>query len=1090
LSALPSDSVISGIEVSYVVQSTLYDGGSYACMSDIQLIKGISLSNNLSPSCSANYWPAPSESQNTAGGTSNLWGLTWGATDINSQSFGVRFRALTNSSTSGYLSQVSIRITYNSASISTGTPVTTGGTFSPSLVYQSTAYGANAFVVRGQGTESWGNLGQLYSKNSNAAYTYNSTDGTSMSLYTLDFQDFNIPSGATILGMEVVVSAYSNSLGCVSDVRLVKNFQVQSVNRGQGSGCSTTFFVFNSDSNYFTDNFYGGKTDLWGGIWTRNDLMSPGFGVVLNAEYSYDANIDAIGVSVYYSGGAGFATTGTATTGAPDSSTVYTVTSSPSNALGYTAGIGGSVDWNYAYALYNEDNSGASCPLNTANGTSDYLLVLDYGFEFLPNVVVTGIEVRVVRQSYGVACTSKIRLVNNGAFIGTGKGKGIGCTNTLDLWGDGRYVSETYGGPGDTWGLSFVTGTSVNSESFGVGIQVEMSTSRSQNTNNGYAYIDFIEMNLYYTTQGGGAMSTTGFFNYQITSWNYPTVATQPTSSTDAMWNYIDGIKAEDNSGSSASGLVNGIVNSTTIDATGFNIIVPVGMQVLGIEARIRGESFYGVICVAMVQLRYDGNLVGNIKGNGYNCSKSLSGWGENRFRDEVFGGLYDTWGYTWDRNIVGAGTFGVSLQIVIDNIIGDNNPTAYIDSVSIRVAYGIADSTTAPLITSGGFTTGRIVVSGGSTQSTASTEGESTAGNKSGNIVPIAAGAGGGGVVLIVIIIIIAVVVVKKKKKNGKPNGDIELQTQYKPVEKRPETGTGYVTLGDKNGSTELPPSQNSQARSSINVDQKLTLKFADIKLLNEIGSGSFGKVYKGEWQRTEVAIKVCAHMETSKIQEFLAEASIMLSLRPHPNVLQIFGVSVDGPHPAIVVEFCLKGSLDKIVYGSETISQEFVLKVIKGTALGMLHLHKNGLIHRDIATRNILLNAAMEPKISDFGLSRFLENKDAHQTFSSALPVRWMAPECMENRTFTTASDVYAWGVMITEIYNRQIPFPDLDLIGVITAVRDKGQLPAINSATVPEFVLKLLDTCWLRDPKQRPTFDQICSTLNNLKVIHDLK
>lgn len=77
---------------------------------------------------------------------------------------------------------------------------------------------------------------------------------------------------------------------------------------------------------------------------------------------------------------------------------------------------------------------------------------------------------------------------------------------------------------------------------------------------------------------------------------------------------------------------------------------------------------------------------------------------------------------------------------------------------------------------------------------------------------------------------------------------------------------------------------------------------------------------------------------------------------------------MSVDGPNPAIIMEFCakgklvqcvviLKGSLDKIVYSTAPMSPAFVDNIIKGTALGLLHLHNNGLIHRDIATRNVLV-------------------------------------------------------------------------------------------------------------------------------------
>lgn len=103
------------------------------------------------------------------------------------------------------------------------------------------------------------------------------------------------------------------------------------------------------------------------------------------------------------------------------------------------------------------------------------------------------------------------------------------------------------------------------------------------------------------------------------------------------------------------------------------------------------------------------------------------------------------------------------------------------------------------------------------------------------------------------------------------------------------------------------------------------------------------------------------------------------------------------------------------------------------------------------------------------------------------------------MRERIFTTASDVYAWGIFLTELMNREVPFKDLDLIGglfgsqflsfvVIEAVRDHKMTPPLkNESSVPDFLKKLMFECLSYDRNARPSFEKICSTLNNLNAIH---
>ncbi|KAF7237580.1 Ephrin type-A receptor 8 [Varanus komodoensis] len=261
-------------------------------------------------------------------------------------------------------------------------------------------------------------------------------------------------------------------------------------------------------------------------------------------------------------------------------------------------------------------------------------------------------------------------------------------------------------------------------------------------------------------------------------------------------------------------------------------------------------------------------------------------------------------------------------------------------------------------------------------------------------------------------------------------------------------------------------------------------------IKIERVIGSGESGEVCYGRLKlpgkrEVPVAVKALKSGYTEKQRrDFLSEASIMGQF-DHPNVIHLEGVVTKSKLVMIVTEYMENGSLDSFLRkhdGHFTVLQLVVM--LRGISAGMRYLADLGYVHRDLAARNILVNGNLVCKVSDFGLSRILENNPdaAYTTTGGKIPVRWTAPEAITYRKFSSASDVWSYGIVMWEVlaYGER-PYWNMTNRDVIQSVEEGYRLPAPMGC--PTALHQLMLDCWQKDRNERPRFPQIVSILDKL-------
>ncbi|XP_026139748.1 focal adhesion kinase 1 isoform X6 [Carassius auratus] len=258
-------------------------------------------------------------------------------------------------------------------------------------------------------------------------------------------------------------------------------------------------------------------------------------------------------------------------------------------------------------------------------------------------------------------------------------------------------------------------------------------------------------------------------------------------------------------------------------------------------------------------------------------------------------------------------------------------------------------------------------------------------------------------------------------------------------------------------------------------------------IELGRCIGEGQFGDVHQGiyicpENPALSVAIKTCKNCTSDSVREKFLQEALTMRQFDHPHIVKLIGVITENP-VWIIMELCTLGELRSFLqirkYNLDLASL-ILFSYQLSTALA--YLESKRFVHRDIAARNVLVSSVDCVKLGDFGLSRYMEDSSYYKASKGKLPIKWMAPESINFRRFTSASDVWMFGVCMWEILMYGVkPFQGVKNNDVIGRIENGERLAMPPNC--PPTLYSLMTKCWAYDPSKRPRFTELKGQLSTI-------
>ena len=282
---------------------------------------------------------------------------------------------------------------------------------------------------------------------------------------------------------------------------------------------------------------------------------------------------------------------------------------------------------------------------------------------------------------------------------------------------------------------------------------------------------------------------------------------------------------------------------------------------------------------------------------------------------------------------------------------------------------------------------------------------------------------------------------------------------------------------------------------QAMLNFDTLPNFPRENIKYIGDLGQGNFGMVIKGEAMginphepSTLVAIKMLKEKSGKNAKDDFKKEALLMSQFNHPNILKLLGVCFDQEPLYLIFEYMDLGDLNHYLRktaisstrSSSTLTSQQLVDMAINIAAGLEYLAVRHYVHRDLATRNCLIDVKLFVKIADFGLSKDVYTKDYYRLGEkSILPIRWMPPEAVLYCKFSIQSDIWSFGIVLWEIFSSGIqPYCALSNEEVVEHVT-KGKLLQCPSGC-PKDLYHLMVRCWESEPNERPTASEVYTYL----------
>ncbi|KAL3758964.1 hypothetical protein ACHAWU_003035 [Discostella pseudostelligera] len=351
-----------------------------------------------------------------------------------------------------------------------------------------------------------------------------------------------------------------------------------------------------------------------------------------------------------------------------------------------------------------------------------------------------------------------------------------------------------------------------------------------------------------------------------------------------------------------------------------------------------------------------------------------------------------------------------------------------------------------------------------------------------------------------------------------------VEILRQF-GAKTKASTSTRMVSSRSVFGSTTGAAATGSTHDSMIDDDPNFSVDFSELEMIERIGSGAFGEIYKCRWRGILVAAKCIKASKIQKewllknrtgmsskdrranrldaikqtaitdeekqlaLEDFRKETSILRRLR-HPNIVMMLAYSHSDDVEVMISEICKCSLLD--IFNANKISNSQIPKrtqiiYAQQLAQGMNHLHKSHppIIHRDLKPANLLVDFSGTLKIADFGLAKIRPNPEQIESEVFMMTgetgsYRFMAPEVFRHETYTESVDIYSYSMIFYHILLGLAPWAGFSGLDAVTKAAMDGERPLIPR-NIDERLSTLLKRCWDESPRARPSFEEIIKCLN---------